>query len=165
MVADEDRSSARLVLQFQAGQRVAFDRLYLRYFDRVYTYARVVLDDTHEAEDAAQAVFASALKALPAFRLRTGSPFRAWLFRIARNEVLARMNRRRRIDVEDPAPLDRLLGETPAVERRLLWLTDADLVRFVERLPLPQRQALVLRYMLDLPTALICSVLGRSPQA
>src|SRR6476469_8772493 len=94
----------------------------------------------------------NAIQALPRFQLRAGTPFRGWLFRIARNEALTRLKRRSRFDVEDPERMA-MLRENAGGEsapQHLEWLTDSDLMRFVERLPLAQRQAIALRYMLDL---------------
>jgi DNA-directed RNA polymerase specialized sigma24 family protein len=42
------------------------------------------------------------------------------------------------------------------------WITDHDLMLFVERLPLAQRQVLALRYMLGLTHPEIAQVLGKS---
>ena len=43
------------------------------------------------------------------------------------------------------------------------WIADRDLLILVERLPLVQRQVLLLRFMLDLPAAEVGEILGRSP--
>jgi hypothetical protein len=43
------------------------------------------------------------------------------------------------------------------------WISDKDLLLFVERLPLSQRQVLLLRYVLDLTHAQSAAVLGRTP--
>jgi DNA-directed RNA polymerase specialized sigma24 family protein len=43
------------------------------------------------------------------------------------------------------------------------WISDRELVLFVDRLPLAQRQVLLLRYMLDLTHAQIAEVLDRTP--
>ena len=66
--------------------RGAFDVLYRRYLDRVYSYAFYQLGDHHEAEDATERTFLSALSALDRFT-DEGATFRAWLFRIAHNTI------------------------------------------------------------------------------
>jgi RNA polymerase sigma-70 factor (ECF subfamily) len=87
----------------RAAQRApaAFEPLYLRYRDRVFAYCYYHLGDRAEAEDAASAVFVKALGHLRGFHDRHGS-FRAWLFRIAHNEVADRHKRR---DRRPEAPL------------------------------------------------------------
>jgi RNA polymerase sigma-70 factor (ECF subfamily) len=161
----EDLDSARQVMRFQAGDRDAFAVLYMRYFDRVHSYLRVVLRNAHDAEDAAQSVFVRAFRALGDYE-RRGSPFRGWLFTIARNEALNRLNGRERVSAVEPAAIDRhreAESDPDILSSALDWISDRDLMLFIERLPLEQRQVLLLRYMHDLPYAEIASILGRSP--
>jgi RNA polymerase sigma-70 factor (ECF subfamily) len=160
----EDRDTARLVARIQAGDGEAFGELYMRYFDRVYGYLRVVFNDSHAAEDATQQVFMRVMEALPDYEHR--GPFRGWLFTIARNHALTELRKRNRLEVTDPADLNRRReagAEDEADLAALDWITDRDLLLFIERLPLPQRQVLLLRYMLDLPHAQIARILDRSP--
>jgi RNA polymerase sigma-70 factor (ECF subfamily) len=164
--AAEDRDANRLVVRIQGGDTSAFDELYLTYFDRVYAYARVALRDPHEGEDVAQQVFASVVQALPRYRVRDDVPFRAWLFRITRNAVLRAMSRTGRMRPEEPAELDRRLeSPTPESPAGLDWLSDTDLAMFVERLPLSQRQVILLRYVFEFTTDEIGRALERSPVA
>jgi RNA polymerase sigma-70 factor (ECF subfamily) len=159
-----DLDSARLVIQFQSGDQNAFGALYLRYFDRVFSYLQVVFrDDPHEAEDLTQQVFIRVLEALPRYE-RRAQPFRAWLFRIVRNLAITHLERRGRSDVVEPQEIARRQEHADDGEPALPaldWLTDRELVMFVERLPLPQRQVLILRFMLELTTSEIARVLDR----
>jgi RNA polymerase sigma-70 factor (ECF subfamily) len=163
----EDLDTARMITRIQAGDRDAFRELYSRFFDRVYAYVRVALRDHHEAEDTTQQVFIRVMGAIPRYELRAGKPFRAWLFRIARNEVLSQVRKRGRVEVEDPNDIDRRRDDpdSPPDVSVLNWITDQDLTLFVERLPDAQRQALTLRHMLGLSTEEIATVLERTPVA
>ena len=162
----EDLDTARLVIRFQAGDQTAFAALYRRYFDRVYGYLRVLLNDRHRAEDVAQQVFIQVLEALPDYERRS-TPFRGWLFTVVRNSALMAL-RKKGADTVDPAELDRQReapSEASEVSAAALnWITDRDLTLFVERLPIPQRQVLLLRYVMDLSGAEIAKILDRSPE-
>jgi RNA polymerase sigma-70 factor (ECF subfamily) len=163
-LAAEDEDSARLVTRFQSGDQRAFALLYDRYFARVYSYMRLLLEDPHGAEDATQQVFLQALDALPRYE-RRGSPFRAWLFIVARNQAISQRRALRRVTVEEPAALERRLegnGEEAEGLDALGWVSDRELLMLVERLPHAQRQVLVMRYMLDLSTREIAATLNRS---
>jgi RNA polymerase sigma-70 factor (ECF subfamily) len=164
---DEDVATGRLVTRFQAGDVEAFTELYLRYFDRVYGYLQVALRDPHEAEDVTQQVFVNVFEALPRYERRS-QPFRAWLFRIARNRGIDSLRKRQRFEPADPAELQRRredAADDKATTRALEWLSDAEILVLIERLPQGQRQVVVLRYMLDLTMAEIAQVLDRSPAA
>jgi RNA polymerase sigma factor (sigma-70 family) len=161
----EDLDSARLVTDFQAGDAEAFESLYMRYFDRVYAYLRVLLKDAHEAEDGTQQVFIKVFEALPRYE-RRGQPLRAWLFTIVRNHALSDLRKRGRVELEGPEEIERLMegGVPEELEVPVLgWISDRDLLLFVERLPLAQRQVLTLRYMMEMDNGEVGEVLGRSP--
>jgi RNA polymerase sigma-70 factor, ECF subfamily len=163
--AREDVDTARLVTRWQDGDRDAFNALYLRYFDRVYAYLCLALDDRHEAEDATQQVFLQMMEALPRFELRS-TPVRAWLFRIVRNYALSHASKHRRLCVEDPEVLDRRRDDAGDVAPHVLeWLSDADLLVLIGRLTRQQRQVIMLRYTLDLSFAEVAELMGSTPGA
>jgi RNA polymerase sigma-70 factor (ECF subfamily) len=163
---EEDVETARLVARAQSGDSDAMPELYLRHFDGVYSYMRVALRDEHEAEDATQDVFLKAVQALPRYELRASVPFRAWLFRIARNELITRVRKTKWVQCEDPERITRRCdAATPAASDALERMSNGDLMVLLERLPLPQRQVIALRYMLDLSTEEMGTVLNRSPEA
>jgi RNA polymerase sigma-70 factor, ECF subfamily len=144
--------------------RAAFAALYRRYVERVYGYCFYILGDHHDAEDATERAFLSALGAIDRFSDR-GATFRAWLFRIAHNEVANALRRRRRhrtttLDTAaDPvAPGDPWTAVEAADERRLVR-------EAISRLPRDRRQVLVLRFVDGLSSREVASVLGRSEGA
>jgi RNA polymerase sigma-70 factor, ECF subfamily len=163
---EQDVETARLVARAQSGDRDAMPELYLRFFDGVYSYLRVALRDEHEAEDATQEVFLKAMQALPRYELRARVPFRAWLFRIARNELISRVRKGRWVDVEEPEQITRRTDATSAASAELLdCVSNADMMMLLERLPVAQRQVIALRFMLDLSTEEMATVLDKSAEA
>jgi RNA polymerase sigma-70 factor (ECF subfamily) len=162
-----DEDSARLVVEAQRGDSSALATLYERYFEAIYAYLRVALKDRHEAEDRAQQVFTKALEALPKYKPRPNTPFRAWLFRVARNEVISYQRKHNVVEVEPPEVIDRRReGQAPEPDAlSLAAFSDGDLVFLIERLSEAQRQVLALRYMIGLTTEEIAAVLNKTPQA
>ncbi|HEX6510518.1 MAG TPA: RNA polymerase sigma factor, partial [Chloroflexota bacterium] len=73
----------------------AFGQLYAIHVDRVFRYLRTYTESEDDAADLTQNVFLRVLEALPRYQER-GLPFRAWLFRIARNAATDTFRRRRR---------------------------------------------------------------------
>jgi RNA polymerase sigma-70 factor (ECF subfamily) len=163
--AKRDADSKRLVTRYQAGEEAVFGELYLRYFNAVYSYSRVALGDHHDAEDVTQQVFVRAMSALDRYELRPNIPFRGWLFAIARNAIVDSVRVQHGLLVEPPEQIETMLEQAPGggeMAGTLDWLTDREIAMFVERLPLLQRQVLVLRFMLDMSGEEIAEVLGRS---
>jgi len=165
---DRDR---RLV---EAAQRdpARFEALYRRYLAQVYSYAYYELGNHHDAEDATERTFLSALTSLHRFEERArpadgegASTFRVWLFRIARNAVANQRRRDRRHPAEslEVAPL---IADPLDVEGRIAARDEAAAAwRAVGRLPGDRRRALVLRFVDEMSTAEIAGVLGRSEGA
>ncbi|HVE69628.1 MAG TPA: sigma-70 family RNA polymerase sigma factor [Solirubrobacteraceae bacterium] len=163
----EDEDTNELVAWAQSGDREAFAALYLRYFDRVYGYLRMSLRDRDEAEDLTQQVFLKALDHLDTYEVAPHRSFRPWLFRIARNLLIDHVKKHRPTLLDDPDQMPRRPASGPAdvatVESTLAWMSDSEVTLFIERLPLPQRQVITLRYLIGLSLEEIADVLGRSP--
>jgi RNA polymerase sigma-70 factor (ECF subfamily) len=145
--------------------RAAFEVLYRRYLDGIYTYAFYQLADHHDAEDATERTFLAALAALPSFR-DEGASFRAWLFRIAHNTVAnARRSRFRRRAQSLPDGFERPAPD--ADPARLVARADElrEVLDALGELPDERRQVVILRFVDGLSAAEIGEVLGRSPGA
>ena len=100
-----------------SGDRVAFERLYRRHVDRVYTLCARMAGDRTRAEELTQDVFVRAWEKLHLFRGE--SSFGTWIHRLAVNVVLnARKSDNRRLSrVEDDGEgdgIDRLPAAMPA---------------------------------------------------
>ncbi len=80
----------------KSGDRAAFARLVETHSTRIYRLALKIQGDPQDAEDVLQDTFVKALRALPSFEGR--SSLSTWLYRIAVNEALM-MVRKRRADV------------------------------------------------------------------
>jgi RNA polymerase sigma-70 factor, ECF subfamily len=76
-------SDEELVRQAAAGDRLAFERLVLRYQDRVFNMLARMCGSTELAEDLAQEAFLRSWRGLNQFQ--QGSRFYTWLYRIALN--------------------------------------------------------------------------------
>lgn len=127
----------------QLGDRSAFARLVSVYWDRLYRWLFHLTRDRHRAEDLTQETFLRALAALKSFR--TGSNFRAWLFRIGHNNFvnLKRTEKRITQPTADAQPTpDRAIGpEETAVDREGV----ERVAKAVGELPTAFRTALLLR--------------------
>jgi len=87
----EQVTDADLVVQAQAGEEAAFAELYERHFDGVYDFLARMLRNPEDAADLAQDAFLKAMKSLSG--LQQPERFKGWLFSIARNGALSRIER------------------------------------------------------------------------
>ena len=132
-----------------------FAGLYDRNFDRVYAFVARRVRNRAEAEDITSEVFHRALHNIKKFQWR-GTPFCAWLYRIAFNEIVGRAKRSAR---ETELTADPTHEEMDDVERR------AALFQMVDRLPDAQRDVIVKRFAEERSIAEIAKEMGRSEGA
>src|SRR5207237_57730 len=116
------------------GHQGALSDLYEHYFPKVYRYVASRLGNTEDAEDVTEELFLKIVQRLGGFSWR-GLPFGAWLFRIARNEVVTHVRKVR--SRATTAPLSEMIPDsredhTLAVE---LESTMAGVRKAMERLP------------------------------
>jgi RNA polymerase sigma-70 factor (ECF subfamily) len=161
---EDDREIDLLVDRARTADRAAFAELYEQFFDQVYAYLRTTTrGDAHAAEDLTQQVFLRVFEAIPRYERRK-QPFRAWLFTIARNAAVDNIAQRTRTSPVEPA--SPTLEPKGSVDNRLGgWLADEELLAMIARLPLTQRQVVVLRFGLELSGREVAQVLGITPEA
>jgi RNA polymerase sigma factor (sigma-70 family) len=151
----------RLAQLVTAGRERAFAVLYERYHQPLYRYCRSMLRNDQDAQDALQSTFASALAALQ--QSKRNAPFRPWLFRIAHNEAVTLIRRRRDAGPEFSdsmlAPAASACDE--ADDRARIALLMADLAQLPER----QRAALLMRELNGLSHVEISVALATSVTA
>jgi RNA polymerase sigma-70 factor, ECF subfamily len=78
---------------FKAGDREQFARLVDAFSDHVYRVAMGILNDAQDAEDVLQETFIKAFRSLSSFEGR--SSLSTWLYRIAVNEALMLVRKRK----------------------------------------------------------------------
>ncbi len=90
----------------KAGDREAFAQMVDQTSGHIYHVALQILGDEQDAEDVLQETYLKALRSLPAFEGR--SSLMTWLYRIAVNEALMAVRRRKpqSLSVEEPDPDD-----------------------------------------------------------
>ena len=92
--ARPDLDEEALVLRAQRNDARALSAVYELYFERIYRYVVINMDDRSEAEDITQEVFIKVLRSINRYKI-TKAPFAAWLYRIAKNQVIDHQRQRR----------------------------------------------------------------------
>ncbi len=147
-----------------ATDREAFEQLYLRHRLGLFRYARARVDDDEAAADLVSLTFERALASIDRYR-SVGGGFRAWLFRIARNEVID-ASRRRATAARNEPNLRLIVAAAPDPAEEVIRAESLVLIRaLVATLPDTQRDAVLLRYAGGLTAREIALTLGRSEAA
>ncbi|HSK50376.1 MAG TPA: sigma-70 family RNA polymerase sigma factor [Solirubrobacterales bacterium] len=150
-------SDERLARRAAAGDERAFAAIFRRYHQRLYRYCLALLGSPEEAEDALQNTMVKALRALPGEERKID--LKPWLYRVAHNESVDLLRRRRGAEQLDPelGAGGAEPGEQAATRERLRQLID-DLGQLPER----QRGALLMRELSGLGFGEIGAALGTS---
>lgn len=140
---DKDREIA-LVKDCQRGDRQALDTL-VRHFEKpVFNAAYRMLGNVNEAADVSQTTFMKLFENIerfdPKYRLFS------WIYRIALNEAINQLNRRKQLEPLDETPyLDRDVSEESAATSQLCSDVQAVLMELHE----DHRTVIVLRYFTE----------------
>ncbi len=150
-----------LIRRCQEGEADALRSFYERFFTPVYRYVLASVGHHEDAEDITAEVFVKAFRGLHSFRDHA-KPVTAWLFRVARNEVIDHYRRRaRRIAaVSIDAQQIEHAGRYDPIGGKGLVL---DLSRALRGLSEPQREAMLLRLVAGLSTREAASIM-RMPE-
>lgn len=154
-----------LVYDAQSGVTEAFASLYRAYVDAIFGYLIVRTGDRSMAEELTSETFLRAFRQIGSVRY-LGSPFRAWLLRIARNLLLDDLkSARRRHEVSLPDHYDRASESGDPAVSVCSRVTSVELRRGMKQLTDNQRVCLELRFFEHLSVSEVARRMGRTDGA
>jgi RNA polymerase sigma-70 factor, ECF subfamily len=134
------------VADARAGDAEAWKTLFRRYRLPLYVYVFELVRDEQTSLDVVQETFINAFRHLPT--LRNDEKFGSWLFSVAHQKCVQHWRRQSR-----EAELQEELADTPAtadeapVDLLIREEQEAEFMKLLEKLPLPQRSALLLHFV------------------
>jgi len=150
-------SDERLTQRAVGGDERAFAAIFRRYHQPLYRFCMAIVGNPEDAQDALQNTMMKVLRALPGEERQID--LKPWLYRIAHNESIDLLRRRREtrpLDVEHAAPSHGLAEDAATRERLRRLLAD------LRELPERQREVLVMRELAGLDFEEVSSALGTS---
>lgn len=157
----------QLMARCCAGDLEAFEQVYARHERQVYRHAFYLVGHHEDADDIKQETFLRAWRALSSFRRQ--SSLLTWLLRICTNLCHDRLRRRKnRPEIAyEPAVAEKWLASEAEMQNPLRIVDRADtletLLRVLEAMPFPQRQAIVLHLIEGRDYREMGAILGCAP--
>ncbi len=157
------QSEKILLERAKQNDQAALTQLYEENFDRIYRYVAFKTGNRTEAEDITQQVFLKALESIASYSWR-GTPFSAWLYRIAHNQMVDYFRKRTK---QATVPLDESLcskGDDPTT----LAERNCDIEQVTaatKKLTKAQQEVISLRFVSELPIAECARIMGKSEGA
>jgi RNA polymerase sigma-70 factor (ECF subfamily) len=157
-----------LIQRCQAGDRWAFEEIFSLYRDDVYRFSYLVVRDANLTQDVVQEAFFKVFRSIQKFQFR--SSFKSWLYRVAVNEAITIL-RRRRVK-EDLEPMPDISRERTAVytlrewqpEEAALESEEREILRWaIGQLDPVHRSVVVLKYFHEFSDTEIGAVIGCPP--
>lgn len=154
----------RLLALARRGDREAIAEIYGRYFEAIYQFIRMRVEDEALAEDLAGEVF---LKLIAALR-GSNAPWhslRGWLFRVARNVLYDHYGREKQLTT---TALDEWIPAQADSDPEASFAASADsqqVRQALRALPADQQEVLILRFGQMLSLEDTAAVMGRSISA
>lgn len=88
----------QIIASVRAGKKEAYGELVDRYYKGLHNHLYQMLKDSDEAEDMAQEAFIKAFRSLKGYDSKYA--FSTWLYRIATNEALKHLRRKRHVSLD-----------------------------------------------------------------
>ncbi len=153
-----------LVQRAMQYDQQAFAQLYEAHFDRIYRYVAFKIGDRTEAEDMTQQVFLNAIKSISSFKWKKGTPFSAWLYRIAHNQIVDYF--RKKTKFPTVSIVDSVVDRDPALHLLVEQKLEVEqLTLAANKLTRAQREVISLRFAAELSIAEVALIMGKSQGA
>ena len=154
-------TDARLVRSYRAGKETAFEMLYKRYERPLFSFILKFVKERAGAQDVFQQTWMKVIRGLESYEEK--GKFSSWMFGIANNACVDQARKRSRAKIDDFASeegLDAFKSEGPDPEdvsietEKKQWLDQA-----VSRLPVEQKEVVLLRLQAEIPFKEIAKML------
>ena len=160
----EEKELRLLVARAQRGDTSAIEELYVRHFDRIYSFLAVSVGNRHDAEDLTIQTFVRMIESIGRFKWQS-VPFSAWLFRIARNLAIDHFRASTRWQPEADVP-EEYGSEVPSAEETALrQLGRVSMLQLIGSLPAEQRQVVILKFLFSFANGEVATIIGKSEGA
>lgn len=157
-----NESESHLVARATQRDREAFSQLYNLYFNRIYRFVRLKVNNQADAEDLTSGVFLNAWRSIDHFSPKHDTSFVAWLFRLAHNALIDSYRRGYDVVSLDASQASRLNESSPPpeddLERRLTIMT---LQQAFSVLTSEQREVVLLRFIGGLSAREVGDIMGK----
>jgi RNA polymerase sigma factor (sigma-70 family) len=155
-----------LIYQYVNGDDTAFEALFSKHKDKVYTSIYVIVKDHEVADDIFQDTFIKVLQKLKEEKYAEEGKFVPWVLRIAHNLCMDhfRKNQKEKIVANDNPEYDILdniaILETHKEDQIIGDEGSIDIAKYLELLPDEQREIIVLRHYYDYSFKQIAEMTG-----
>ncbi len=155
-----------LIYQYVNGDDAAFEALFSKHKDKVYTSIYVIVKDHEVADDIFQDTFIKVLQKLKEEKYAEEGKFVPWVLRIAHNLCMDhfRKNQKEKIVANDNPEYDILdniaILETHKEDQIIGDKESIDIAKYLELLPDEQREIIVLRHYYDYSFKQIAEMTG-----
>ncbi len=155
---------AALVARAAGGDAGAYGELYDSNGDRVFRHVMYRVSQVQEAEDITAQVFLNAWQSIHRYR-PMGHAFVVWLLRIADNLVITLYRKRRHLNYAVPEELTEAIPDQRSLGMLDRQVEHETLRQALAQLNGEQQRVLVLRFVEDLPSAQVATIMGKSDGA
>ena len=144
-------------------KEVRLASLYEEYYGKIANYAYAKTGDRAGAQDIAGEVFLKALKSLKSYKEK-GIPMQVWLFKIARNLIVDHYRKAAKSRIVPIENIEIVDNTNPAdeVEKRANF---ARVTEVMEHLTDEQREVIKLRFLSELTSKEVGTIMGKSDGA
>ena len=150
-----------LVLRAQGRDERAFHELVTQYERRILYYIRRLLGDHADLADVMQEIWIRVF--LRITTLRAPEAFRVWLYKISHDVAVNQLRKNKRHDMAGFVDEQLVEAATPSDWNECELLENAELAhKTLDRLSLPHREVLTLRFLEELDLTQIGEVVGCS---
>jgi len=147
------------VAEARAGNAEAWESLFRRYRLPLYVYVFELVRDEQTSLDLVQETVINAYRHLGT--LRDDEKFGSWLFGIAHQKCIQHWRGQdRETELQEELASEPLMDEDIPVDLLIREEQEAEFMKLLEKLPWPQRSALVLHYVEDFSLEEIARVTG-----